>query len=176
MDSRFPTHYLTDRRVMRASPPAFRQLVLGTAWSVSNGTDGFISHDDLPLITYASPEHAAELVTRELWSDTEGGWQIVDFQKHQTSAAQMEAVLENRRKADRERQQRKRAKGNEGPTPSPSQGQSRDGHVTFEGEERKGKARQGQEDLAPVLEEEVDTQTGEITSTPSRAPGPVNVG
>lgn len=168
MDSRFPAHYLMDRRVLRASAPAFRQFVFGTAWSVSNGTDGFIAHEDLPLVQFATAEHAAELVTRELWSESDKGYQIVDFQKHQTSAAQMDAVLENRRKADRERQARKRAKEKEDTDTPKSQGQSRDCHVTFEGKERQGEARKGRS--GPASGEEVDLETGEIDSTPISPP------
>ncbi|MGJ9372259.1 hypothetical protein [Nesterenkonia sp. CF4.4] len=167
MDSRFPAHYLMDRRVLRTSAPAFRQFVLGTAWSVSNMTDGAIPYEDLPLVTFSSTDSAAELVKLGLWNTTKDGYQIADFQKYQTSAAVAEAVLENRRKADRERQARKRSKEKEDQEPTESQGQSRDGHVTSEGEETQ---EQGEEDLGAGSSEEVDTQTGEITSTSDSAP------
>lgn len=171
MDSRFPTHYLNDRRVLRASPPAFRQFVLGTAWSVSNMTDGFISHEDLPLVQFSSPEQAAELVRLDLWREDKAGYVITDFQKFQTSAAQLETALENRRKNERERQARKRSKDKEELDPTESQGQSRDGHVTSEGRGKAEAERKEEEVLVPDLEE-VDRETGEITSAPSSAPGP----
>lgn len=180
MDSRFPTQYLNDRRVMRCSLPAFRQLVLGTAWSVTNMTDGKVLHEDLPLVPFASAEHAKELVKLELWRETRDGYLITDFEKHQTSSAVMEAVLESRRKSERERQARKRAKDREDPDPPPSRGQSRDGHVTSQGKERQEQAQaQGQEEGAPFLQS-VDLETGEIGSTSdstpispsSSAPGP----
>lgn len=164
MDSRFPTHYLNDRRVLRASLPAFRQFVLGTAWSVSNMTDGLISRDDLPLVTFSSTEHADELVRLGLWSEDDDGYLINDFEKYQTSAATMEAALMNRRKNERERQARKRAKDKEDTETPMSRGQSRDGHVTSEGK-AEAEARQGKDEEIPPSSEEVDVETGELTST-----------
>ena len=166
MDSRFPTHYLNDRRVLRASTSAFRQFVLGTAWSVSNMTDGLISREDLPLVTFSSTENADELVRLGLWDETEDGYIINDFEKHQTSAAVMEASLINRRKSERERQARKRAKDKEATEPPMSQGQSRDGHVTSEGK-AEAEARQGKDEETPPSSEEGDVETGELTSTPT---------
>lgn len=181
MDSRFPTHYLNDRRVLRASPPAFRQFVLGTAWSVSNMTDGFISHEDLPLVQFSSPEQAAELVTRGLWNEVDDGYQIADFQKFQTSAAQMEASTENRLERDRVRKQRDRRHERDDhsmcqpgkcPGVPPKKGKSMDSPRTIEGR-GKAEAERKEEEVGPTeSQEEVDTQTGEITSAPSSAPGP----
>ncbi len=146
MDARFPTHYMTDRRVVRATPEQFRLFVLATAWAVSNMTDGHIDHDDLALIPFAGIPLAEGLVKADLWTPTERGWIITDFAKTQTSAAQIEAALINRRKLDAERQKKKydrdRANGMQSPdlTDDPT---SRDPHVRIEGKERKGKERQG---------------------------------
>lgn len=107
MDSRFPTYYLQDRRVLKASPTAFRLFVTGSAWSVSNMTDGLIPSDDFPLIPLAQPHDADELVRLGLWSEMGSGWLIADFQKTQTSAAQLEASAMNRRLADAERKRKK---------------------------------------------------------------------
>lgn len=146
MDARFPTHYMTDRRVVRATPEQFRLFVLATAWAVSNMTDGHIDHDDLPLIPFSGIPLAEGLVKAELWTPTEQGWVITDFAKTQTSAAQIEASLINRRKLDAERQKKKyerdREKGNQSPGPTDDQ-TSREDHVRFEGKERKGEERQG---------------------------------
>lgn len=156
MDSRFPTYYLTDRRVMRCTPEQFRFFVLATAWSVSNMTDGRIEKADLYLIPFASEDEPEALVQKELWTQTENGWLITDFQKTQSSAAQLEAALLNRRENERKRQQKKREaeKGEsrelsrDSHVTEAKKGQevqmTRDGHVTSEGkaeaEVRKGKA------------------------------------
>lgn len=147
MDSRFPTYYLTDRRIMRMTPEQFRFFVLATAWSVSNMTDGHIPAADLPLIPFATEVSPGALVDLGLWDSTEGGWTITDFAKTQTSAAQAEAALRNRRKADAERQRKKyerdKSKEDESPDSAPSNQLSREPHVSFEGKERQGKERQG---------------------------------
>ncbi|WP_218220240.1 hypothetical protein [Nesterenkonia sp. Act20] len=178
MDSRFPTHYLNDRRVLRASLPAFRQFVLGTAWSVSNMTDGFISHEDLPLVQFSSTEHAAELVNLGLWKQDDNGYLIADFQKFQTSAAQMGASTENRLERDRTRKQRDRRheRGDHsmcqpGKCPHAPQrkGMSTDSPRTIEGRGKAEAERKEEEVGVPESQGEVDLQTGEITSAPSSA-------
>lgn len=133
MDSRFPTYYLNDRRVLRLSPEHFRLFVLANAWAVSNMTDGRISHEDLYLIPFADESGPEALVKQGLWAPEDDGWVITDFLKIQTSAAKLEAALENRREADRARQRKKR-EGEKALSALPDQ-PSRDGHVTVEGKE-----------------------------------------
>lgn len=99
MDSRFPTYYLNDRRVLKLPDSAFRLLVNATAWSVSNLTDGQIDADDLGLIPQATEEQAASLVRAGLWSVTDTGWAIDNYLQTQTSAAQMRG-LEYKRAQD----------------------------------------------------------------------------
>lgn len=130
MDSRFPTYYLNDRRVLRLPPEHFRLFVLANAWAVSNMTDGAVTREDLYLIPFADESGPDMLVQQGLWAPAPDGWVISDFLKIQTSAAKLEAALENRREADRARQRRKR----EGDKPSDNQ-PSRDSHVTVEGKE-----------------------------------------
>ncbi|WP_431711110.1 hypothetical protein [Glutamicibacter uratoxydans] len=167
MDSRFPTYYLQDRRVLKATPTAFRLYVVGTAWSVSNMTDGVIPEDDFPLIPLAQPHDAAELVKLGLWAKAADGWQVIDFMKTQTSAAQMETALENRRKADRERQAKARARKKSEQEESPSDIQtSRDGHVTSEGRGKAEAEAEARTIEPPHSENEVDTETGEVFSPP----------
>lgn len=149
MDSRYPCHYLTDRRVQRLSDGAHRTFVTATAWCVENRTDGEVPADDLDLIYRATPEHMAELVKRELAIVTDDGWLLTEYGKAQSSAAQIDAALETRRASDRERQAKARAKKKLRADPTPpadeqvSRGQSRDCHVTFGGEVRRGEARRG---------------------------------
>lgn len=168
MDSRFPTYYLQDRRVLKATPTAFRLFVVGTAWAVSNMTDGKIAADDFPLIPLAQPHDADELVRLGLWSKLDDGWFIQDFPKTQTSAAQMETALENRREADRVRQAKARAKrkaqAEQAETTSDNQ-ESRDGHVTLEG---RGKAEAEAEarTMNHKHSENFNEETGEVFDPP----------
>lgn len=135
MDSRFPTYYLNDRRILRLPPTAFRLYVVATAWSVSNMTDGLLETEDRPLIPFWSDDDMAHLVKAGLWKIAKDGHQIADFLKTQTSAAQLEAALLNRRKADAERQRKRREKLNaeEFAERFDTDQTSRDRHVTSEG-------------------------------------------
>lgn len=173
MDARFPTHYMTDRRVVRATPEQFRLFVLATAWAVTNMTDGLIEDADLPLIPFADISLAEGLVDAGLWTRTEMGWIITDFQKTQTSAAQIEAALVNRRKADADRQKKKydrdKVKGNPSPDPTDNQ-PSREPHVRNEGKERQGKERQGKERLLSTKE----ATSSEVSSKPPMKLTPIS--
>lgn len=166
MDSRFPTYYLQDRRVLKASPSAFRLFVIGSAWAVSNMTDGKIPADDFPLIPLAQPHDADELVKLGLWSEDDAGWRVNDFLKIQTSASQMEASLANRKAADAERQRRKYARDKEKREQELEGGSiqtSRESHVRIEG---RGKAEAEAEEEArtmnPLTTETFDQNTGEV--------------
>lgn len=175
MDARFPTHYMTDRRVVRANPEQFRLFVFATAWAVSNMTDGHIDQEDLPLIPFASLPLAEGLVKADLWTPTEKGWLITDFAKTQTSAAQIEAALLNRRKSDAERQRKKyeRDKGKGMPSPDPDdEPSSREVHVSFEGKERKGEERQGKalyEGSSQVTQDKPGSSDAHPSSRPLRS-------
>ncbi|WP_190263740.1 hypothetical protein [Glutamicibacter nicotianae] len=176
MDSRFPTYYLQDRRVLKASPTAFRLFVIGSAWSVSNMTDGLIPTDDFALIPLAQTHDAEALVSLGLWAKVDAGWQIVDFLKIQTSASQFENALLQRRANEAKRQREKRAKDKaaleeaqkalalEEPGELPTVGTvSRDCHVTSE-RQRKGKAEAEEEARTMNLtsQENLNKETGEL--------------
>lgn len=149
MDSRYPTHYLTDRRVERLTDRQHRLLVTATAWSVSNRTDGVIEREDLTSAVFLrfDLDDIGALVTAGLWEDTPTGWRIADYQRTQTSAAQMEAAMEARRESDRARSARLYAKKRaaktapEEPTPDSN---SRESHVRNVGKARRGEERQGE--------------------------------
>ncbi|MGO2166660.1 hypothetical protein [Corynebacterium casei] len=166
MDSRFPTYYLQDRRVLKATPTAFRLFVIGSAWSVSNMTDGLIPSDDFPLIPLAQTHDADALVSLGLWSKVDAGWRINDFLKIQTSASQMEASLANRKAADAERQRKKYARDKEKreqEIEGESTQASRETHVRIEG---RGKAEAEEEAEARTMNlpnnETFDANTGEV--------------
>lgn len=181
MDSRYPCHYLTDRRVQRLSDGAHRTFVTATAWCVDNRTDGDVPAEDLDLIPRAKAEHMAELVKWGLASVTDDGWVLTEYGKSQTSAVQIEAALEARRASDRERQAKARAKKKpraDPDSPSEEQGsrrQSRDGHVTNGGEERRGEERRGKASFdkeVPSGEEAGADVSWSVAEIPAEDPGP----
>ncbi|MDQ0212649.1 hypothetical protein J2S92_003339 [Arthrobacter bambusae] len=167
MDARFPTYYITDRRILRLSPEQFRFFVIATTWSVSNKTDGHISTEDLELIPFVNHEYPAALVRSGLWKSTESGWLIAEFEQTQTSAAQMEAAMENRLAKDRERQKRARVARKEA-SRSESMDASRDDHVSF-GRQGRGKAEEEEEALykEPDLSEAEKDEAWAVGREPS---------
>lgn len=80
-DTYIPEWWLDDRRVRGLSSAAFRLLVFGLVWSVSNHTDGVIVDDALPLIPSVDPSRAAELGEAGLWERRSGHWLIVDYEQ-----------------------------------------------------------------------------------------------
>lgn len=162
MDSRYPCHYLMDKRVRRLSDAAHRLLVTSTAWCVENRTDGDIERDDLDLIPGASVRDVNDLVAAGLMSVTERGWVLTEFRKYQTSAAKLEAAMESRREKDRARQQKSRAKRKGDIDVNPETGEviptpdreSRDSRVTVGGEarERRGEALEEEVTSWPVVD------------------------
>ena len=145
-DARYPEAWLNDRRVVRLSDAAHRLFVTANAWSASNRTDGFLEAGDLSLIHGIDSRHQTELVSAGLWSEVEGGWQVVGFHKTQTTKAQLDG-LDHKRHQDRERKARERARKRGEPESEPDH----DGQVsrvtsgvTSDVTQRQGKARQGQ--------------------------------
>jgi len=174
MDSRFPTYYLKDRRVLKLPDPAFRLLVTATAWSVSNYTDGQIDTDDLRFIPNATEDMAAALVKAGLWSVTDSGWVIDDYLQTQTSAAQMRGLeFKKEQDAARAKAYRERKK-QPGPGES-SRDDPPDGHL-MESRDDKGKAeaRQGLEQEVPQTAKlsSVDASWGlSVVGSPCATPG-----
>jgi len=146
-DARYPEAWLNDRRVVRLSDAAHRLFVTTLAWSASNRTDGLVEEFDLALVHGVDPRHRTELVSAGLWSEVEGGWQVVDFHKTQTTKVQLEG-LDHKRHQDRERKARQRARERGNPNPEPDLDQEDvsgvTSAVTAPVTQRQGKARQGQ--------------------------------
>lgn len=143
VDSRYPTYYLNDRRVRRLSDAAHRAFVNVTAFCVENRTDGFLDREDVDLVPNTNTKCMDELMERGLATGSAKGWQLTDYGKTQSSAAQLDNALLQRRESDRDRQQRHRQKQKQDPKPGMSRSQSRDRHVTSGGEARRGEARRG---------------------------------
>lgn len=175
MDSRFPTYYLNDRRVLKAPPQALRLFVFGTAWSVSNMTDGHIGQDDLYLIPFANEDDAEALVTSGLWNKTDNGYRVADYAKTQTSAASMEASYLNRKTADAERQRKKyerdKAKAEAPTDPTDPVPTSREDHVRLEGK-AEAEERQRQRQGKASDDKEVPKDEQQLPVTTSSEVGP----
>lgn len=108
VDARVPERYLSDRRVLRTSDKAFRLLITGTVFAVSNRTDGVIAEDDISLMPKVRRAAADELVELGLWHPIDGGWAIDSFLEQQTSKDALDR-LERIRRTDREKKARQRA-------------------------------------------------------------------
>jgi hypothetical protein len=108
-DARFPQRWITDARVQGLSGDDFRAFMHALAWSVSNGTDGVIRPENLPLIYRVDAAAMAVFVAAELCAELTDGWLFVDYLTTQTTAAQLESAARGKANA-RERQARKRLK------------------------------------------------------------------
>ncbi|MCT9620743.1 hypothetical protein [Curtobacterium sp. C2H10] len=161
-DARFPERYLSDRRVLRLEPDVFRGWVLATAWSVSNRTDGIVLDDDLPLLPFMPENGPMTLVERGLWSQTEKGWRIEDFEQTQTSKHDLE-VLDNMRRAQRQKKARQRATKSSGPSFSDVPGDSTGGPYPGTSRGRVPEDKTGQERTGRDEGKWFDEETGEIT-------------
>jgi hypothetical protein len=140
-DARFPERWLNDRRVLRLSDAAFRLFVCGLAWSVANKTDGYLSDEDLALISGVNLDAAEALYDAELWWSHMHGAQITEFEDTQSSRDELDA-LAARRRNDRRRKAAERARKATSASrlPSASRDSSRDSHAE---RVRTGQARPG---------------------------------
>ncbi|GJO51399.1 hypothetical protein NJB1604_39390 [Mycobacterium marinum] len=107
-DARFPFRWMTDPRIQQEiSGDQFRALMNALTWSATNGTDGVVRAEHLPLIARLDRATMAAFVKAGLCAKLHDGWLFVDYRQTQTSRAQLESAA--RTKANnRERQARKR--------------------------------------------------------------------
>lgn len=110
-DTRLVEGFLTNPKIDGLSDAAFRTYINGLVYAVSAGTDGYLPGRALRLLhpDGARPDTSLELVKRRLWEPATDGWRIHDFDKHQTSAEQ----IERSRELARARKQRERDKKTE---------------------------------------------------------------
>lgn len=96
-DTNLPTHdKILDllSRSPKAKGAAF-VYVCSLAYSVGNGTDGFIAKAALPFI-HGTPVDARLLAEARLWVIVEGGWQIPNFGTRQLAGASAQAISDAR--------------------------------------------------------------------------------
>jgi hypothetical protein len=85
LDDSFPEH----PKVVGLPDPAFRLYVIAMCYSARNLTDGFIPSSWLKG-GGKEPKAVAVLVEAGLWDVTEGGYQVHDYLKYQSSRAYVE--------------------------------------------------------------------------------------
>ena len=92
-------------KIASLSDRAFRLYVTGLCYAGKHLTDGFIPAPlRRTLGTEMASKLASKLLDKGLWIKVEGGYQIHDYLKHQTSKAQAEIEKENNRlRAERAR-------------------------------------------------------------------------
>lgn len=172
-DARMPERWLSDRRLLRLSDPAFRLFVLGLMWSVANRTDGTLYDDDLLLMPTVDAASAAELAKAGLWQRERDTWIVADFATTQTSADELSA-LEAMRKSARERKARERARirARDMSRDSPDDGHG-DAHRTGQDrQDRTGKGSSRASQVSPGEPDQLDDNPDDIwpeTATPNGA-------
>lgn len=87
---RFDDHYPSHRKVRLLSHAAYRLDTSAVMWSSKHRTDGFIPEDDLTLTADLKPNEYVkavdELVRRDRWEETVGGWRIHDYHDYNPTA------------------------------------------------------------------------------------------
>jgi hypothetical protein len=135
-DARLPSRWLTDPALEALSDRLWRIHTAALMWSAEQGTDGRMPPRTLRLLhpDGATASDADELVAAELWRTTSDGYEVIDWGRTQSLAADVEAT----RAANRERQARHRARA---AAAAPAATVARD--VTGQSR-RRGEARLGQ--------------------------------
>ena len=106
-DARYPSRWLSDLRLVLLSDSHHRAFVTSLVLAVENRTDGLLTPEALRVLPGFDPTAPAALAAAGLWTEVASGWLVADFDATQTSAAQLEAADEARRKArDKKRRQR----------------------------------------------------------------------
>jgi hypothetical protein len=113
-DARLPERWLSDARLQRVSPEAFRAFANSLMWAVSNRTDGHVPVWALALIPHIDEQCARELTAAGLWAGhARDGWVVLSFEETQTTAADLAGLADGRRKQrDRQRRHRAHSAGN----------------------------------------------------------------
>lgn len=111
-DARLPERWLVDRRFNRLTDKDYRSFMQLLVWTVSNRTDGYVESDDLAAVPHYDPASTHRLIVAGLLEDADDDrFYIVDYPKHQSTRAQLEAGDANRLK-EAERKRNQRARGN----------------------------------------------------------------
>lgn len=88
---RIESGFLRHRKIIDLPINAKMLFLAGLCYSAENGTDGFVSHSALRIIsaeTRVAPRYAADLHRAGLWHKQADGWDIHDYLVYQPSAEQ----------------------------------------------------------------------------------------
>ncbi len=85
-------------KVAGLSDSAFRLYVTGLCYAARNKTNGAIPRGILRRLG-GSTTSAERLVAARLWENTEAGWTIHDYLKHQRSREEIESISQAKRQA-----------------------------------------------------------------------------
>ena len=97
------------RKALAEDPASMSLWVVAGSWSSDEGTDGFISDDQLPWLLPAGAEALARtLVAARLWSRVRGGYQFHEWTEDgdgtRRNPTREEVQIERRKKAEAGRQ------------------------------------------------------------------------
>jgi hypothetical protein len=102
-------NYVSDEGIRRAGAAAELLYIRGLAYSKRTQSDGFLPDYDMPVISVGLPqvrESIVALVERELWIETDGGWQIRSWRRWNEMHG--DAADKRKRAAERQRRSRER--------------------------------------------------------------------
>lgn len=111
---RIESGFLRHRKIIDLPVNAKMLFLAGLCYAAENGTDGFVSHSALRIISAeirVAPRYAADLHRAGLWHKQADGWDIHDYLVYQPSAEQerqRRQVTADRVKSWREKKSRRR--------------------------------------------------------------------
>jgi hypothetical protein len=102
-DARLPCHWLHDPAIEELSDRSWRTYTGSLMWSAEHGTDGRLPARALRLLhpDGADDAAAAELVAAGRWKRVQDGYQIPDWEAHQSLAADVARQRERNRRRQR---------------------------------------------------------------------------
>lgn len=113
LNGHLPVHWMHDYTMLKLTDHAWRAHDMLIMWTLSNGTDGLFPPDVADYAPKVTKDALNELYSAGLIQRSGDSWLLVRYEESQSSAAKIQASLENRRKADRVRQARKRERDKE---------------------------------------------------------------
>jgi hypothetical protein len=146
-DARLPSHWLTDPDVDLLTDRAWRTFTGALMWSNGAGTDGQIPPNALRFLHPLGVDDptAAELMTGGYWRSVEGGgYQVTQWTRTQSLAADVERLRENNRTRKQQQRQREREREAASVTRDPTEVVSHDVTRDTAGEDsdRQGSVRE----------------------------------
>jgi len=148
VDARLPDRWLLNATLRDLSDTEWRVFTGSLMLANNQLTDGLIRNNALALThpLGLQPECYERLVSVGLWVKVEGGYQVVEWEETQTLKATFESQKQNNRERQRIKRERDAAKLNPNRAPLVTRDVTRD----VQGDARKGKDRQREEESSPI--------------------------